>query len=89
MTGRMTLPRPLIYTAWATGAVLLAFIGAGMAGYAGLPVVAPRWIIMGLGGLAFFGVGCGLMALMFWSARSGHDDAADAASKRVQDQFDD
>lgn len=35
------------------------------------------WIALGLGTFFSLLVGCGLMALMFFSSRSGHDDAAD------------
>lgn len=39
------------------------------------------WIALGLG--TFFSrlIGCGLMALMFCSSRSGHDEAADSFRK--------
>ncbi|MHC4045428.1 hypothetical protein RAD10_27830 [Bradyrhizobium sp. 23AC] len=35
------------------------------------------WIALGLGTFFSFLIGCGLMALMFFSSRSGHDDSAD------------
>jgi hypothetical protein len=35
------------------------------------------WIALGLGTFFSLLIGCGLMALMFFSHRSGHDDAAD------------
>ncbi|WP_454643075.1 hypothetical protein [Bradyrhizobium liaoningense] len=35
------------------------------------------WIALGLGAFFSLLVGCGLMALMFFSSRSGHDDIAD------------
>ncbi len=35
------------------------------------------WIALGLGTFFSLLIGCGLMALMFFSSRSGHDDAAD------------
>jgi hypothetical protein len=35
------------------------------------------WIAMALGTFFSILIGCGLMALMFYSSRSGHDDAAD------------
>ena len=35
------------------------------------------WIAMGLGIFFSLLIGCGLMALMFYSSRSGHDDVAD------------
>jgi len=34
------------------------------------------WIALGLGTFFSLVIGCGLMALMFYSSRSGHDDAA-------------
>ena len=39
------------------------------------------WIALGLGTFFSLLVGCGLMALMFFSSRSGHDDAADPFRK--------
>jgi len=35
------------------------------------------WIALGLGTFFSILIGCGLMALMFYSNRSGHDEAAD------------
>jgi uncharacterized membrane protein YiaA len=35
------------------------------------------WIALGLGTFFSVLIGCGLMALMFYSHRSGHDDSAD------------
>ena len=40
------------------------------------------WIALGLGTFFSLLIGCGLMALMFYSDRSGHDDAADPFRKR-------
>jgi len=34
------------------------------------------WIALGLGTFFSLLIGCGLMALMFYSSRSGHDEAA-------------
>ena len=34
------------------------------------------WIALGLGTFFSLIIGCGLMALMFYSSRSGHDDVA-------------
>jgi hypothetical protein len=34
------------------------------------------WIALGLGTFFSLVIGCGLMALMFFSSRSGHDEAA-------------
>jgi hypothetical protein len=42
------------------------------------------WIALGLGTFFSLVVGCGLMALMFFSSRSGHDEAADPF-RRKQD----
>lgn len=41
------------------------------------------WIALGLGTFFSLVIGCGLMALMFYSNRSGHDDAADPLRKRL------
>lgn len=40
------------------------------------------WIALGLGTFFSLLIGCGLMALMFFSSRSGHDDAADPFRRR-------
>jgi hypothetical protein len=40
------------------------------------------WIALGLGTFFSLLVGCGLMALMFFSSRSGHDEVADPFRKR-------
>lgn len=39
------------------------------------------WIALGLGTFFSLVIGCGLMALMFFSSRSGHDEAADPFRK--------
>lgn len=39
------------------------------------------WIALGLGTFFSLLIGCGLMALMFFSSRSGHDEAADPLRK--------
>jgi hypothetical protein len=41
-----------------------------------------RWITLGLGTFFSLVIGCGLMALMFFSSRSGHDEVADPFRKR-------
>ncbi|WOH49320.1 hypothetical protein [Bradyrhizobium sp. sBnM-33] len=43
------------------------------------------WIALGLGTFFSLLVGCGLMALMFFSSRSGHDDAADPFRTRREE----
>ncbi len=40
------------------------------------------WIALGLGTFFSLLIGCGFMALMFFSSRSGHDDAADPFRKQ-------
>jgi hypothetical protein len=40
------------------------------------------WIALGLGTFFSLLIGCGLMALMFFSSRCGHDDAADPFRNR-------
>jgi hypothetical protein len=40
------------------------------------------WIALGLGTFFSLLIGCGLMALMFFSSRSGHDEIADPFRKR-------
>lgn len=40
------------------------------------------WIALGLGAFFSLLIGCGLMALMFFSSRSGHDDVADPFRRR-------
>jgi hypothetical protein len=42
------------------------------------------WIALGLGTFFSLLIGCGLMALMFFSSRSGHDDSADPFRKRPE-----
>jgi hypothetical protein len=40
------------------------------------------WIALGLGTFLSLLIGCGLMALMFFSSRSGYDEAADPFRRR-------
>ena len=40
------------------------------------------WIALGLGTFFSLLIGCGLMALMFYSSRSGYDERADSFRKR-------
>ena len=40
------------------------------------------WIALGLGTFFSLLIGCGLMDLMFFSSRSGHDEAADPFRRR-------
>jgi hypothetical protein len=41
-----------------------------------VPMAKDGWIALGLGTFFSVVIGCGLMALMFYSSRSGHDEAA-------------
>jgi hypothetical protein len=41
-----------------------------------IPMSKHGWIALGLGTFFSLVIGCGLMALMFFSSRSGHDEAA-------------
>lgn len=41
-----------------------------------VPMSKHGWIALGLGTVFSLVIGCGLMALMFFSSRSGHDEAA-------------
>jgi hypothetical protein len=47
----------------------------------GVEMSGHGWIALGLGTFFSLAIGCGLMALMFYSDRSGHDDAADPFRK--------
>ncbi|MCK1393055.1 hypothetical protein [Bradyrhizobium sp. 1] len=40
------------------------------------------WIALGLGSFFSLVIGCGLMALMFFSSRRGYDEAADPFRKK-------
>ena len=46
------------------------------------PMSVHGWIALGLGTAFSLLIGCGLMALMFFSSRSGHDDVADPFRRR-------
>lgn len=52
-----------------------------------IPMSKHGWIALGLGTLFSLVIGCGLMALMFFSSRSGHDEVATPKfSKRADEQ---
>ena len=62
------------------GAVLILTGGWGVSVWgasSGVEMSKHGWIALGLGTFFSLLIGCGLMALMFFSSRSGHDDAAD------------
>jgi flagellar basal body-associated protein FliL len=51
-----------------------------------VPMSKHGWIALGLGTLFSLVIGCGLMALMFFSSRSGHDEVATPKfTKRPED----
>ncbi|MGY3533889.1 hypothetical protein [Bradyrhizobium embrapense] len=56
-------------------AVILAVSGWNSAGSADM--TRAGWLAMGFGIFFSLIIGCGLMALMFFSSRSGYDEAAD------------
>jgi hypothetical protein len=59
-------------------AVLLLAIVTAMAGWTSAgdaQMSIHGWIALGLGTFFSLAIGCGLMALMFYSSRSGYDDA--------------
>ena len=47
-----------------------------------VPMDKHGWIALGLGTFFSLLIGCGLMTLMFFSSRSGHDDVADPFRRR-------
>lgn len=44
------------------------------------------WIALGLGSFFSLVIGCGLMALMFFSSRQGYDEAADPFETRSKNR---
>jgi hypothetical protein len=58
--------------------LVLTIVWAAMAWKEGDGVAMDKhgWIALGLGTFFSIVIGCGLMALMFFSSRSGHDEAA-------------
>jgi hypothetical protein len=72
---------------------LLALLAASIAGLwfvwtmGHLSVLSVHgWIALGLGVSLSIGLGAGLMALSFHSARAGYDDRADAAARGAVDE---
>jgi hypothetical protein len=67
-------------------AILLIFTGVWAVlvwnASAGVEIGKHGWIALGLGTFFSLLIGCGLMALMFFSSRSGHDAQADAFRRR-------
>ncbi len=48
-----------------------------------VPMSKESWIALGLGTVFSLPIGCGLMVLMFYSSRHGHDEAATPKSRKV------
>ena len=69
----------VILLATLSGILLLAMVWAIYVWNASsdAPMDKHGWIALGLGTFFSLLIGCGLMALMFFSSRSGHDDLAD------------
>ena len=67
-------------------AILLIFTGVWAVlvwnASAGVEIGKHGWIALGLGSFFSLLIGCGLMALMFFSSRSGHDEQADPFRRR-------
>jgi len=61
LSGLLALAVSFTINAWARTAASMSIHG---------------WIALGLGIVFSVGIGCGLMALMFYSSRRGYDDAA-------------
>ena len=69
------------------GMLVLAVIWASFVWNTGENVMDKHgWIALGLGAFFSLLIGCGLMALMFFSSRSGHDDVADPFRRRDEDR---
>jgi len=69
----------VILLATLSGILLLAMVWAIYVWNASsdAPMDKHGWIALGLGTFFSLFIGCGLMALMFFSSRSGHDELAD------------
>lgn len=54
-----------------------------------IPMSKHGWIALGLGTFFSLIIGCGLMALMFFSSRSGHDEVANPKFMKRRDEASD
>lgn len=80
---RLGIGQILILTALVVILVVTIVWAISVWGAAGDAVMSTHgWIALGLGTFFSLLIGCGLMALMFFSSRSGHDDIADPFRKR-------
>lgn len=71
--------RPLLLLVGTLGGILIVAVVMAVAAMSGLGDVRMSghgWFAMGLGIVFTLGLGGGLMALVFYSARRGYDDAA-------------
>jgi hypothetical protein len=73
---------------WALIAVLLAFLGsviwiavASWQSHSDVVMSTQAYVAMGLGIVFSLVIGCGLMALVFYSSRKGYDDPARRETK--------
>jgi hypothetical protein len=70
--------RPLLLLAGALGTILVAAVAMAvdvMGGMGDIGMSGHGWVAMALGIVFTLGLGVGLMALVFYSARHGYDDA--------------
>jgi hypothetical protein len=77
---RFTVAAIAVLLALLAGAIFVAYYGWVSAGDVTMP--AWGWWMMGLGIFFSLLVGCGLMALVFYSSRAGFDEPPDIAQKR-------
>ena len=68
--------------------LLMTMIWAGYVWTAtsGIEMSVHGWIALGLGTFFSLVIGCGLMALMFFSSRSGHDETATPTIRKTKQE---
>ena len=77
---RITVAAVAVLLALLAGAIFVSYYGWTSAGDVTMP--AWGWWMMGLGIFFSLLVGCGLMALVFYSSRAGFDEPPDLSQKR-------
>jgi len=77
---RITVAVVAVLLALLAGAIFVSYYGWTSAGDVTMP--AWGWWMMGLGIFFSLLVGCGLMALVFYSSRAGFDEPPDLSQKR-------